>query len=75
MRTHTHTAITHVHSLQIKRKPEVFHTNKKKQEMQREKEKTNLYNKCTGGWAHYEFFNVPNTSWSAFVPAKIMSSG
>lgn len=76
MRTHTHTQYSHVHSLQIKRKPEIFHTNKKeKQDMQREKEKTNLYNKCTGGWAHYEFFNVPNTSWSAFVPAKIMSSG
>lgn len=66
MHTHTH---THVHSLQIKRKPELFHTNKKKQDMQREKKK-NLY-KCTRGWAHYEFFNVPNTSWSAFVPAKI----
>lgn len=67
--THTHTH-THVHSLQIKRKPELFHTNKKKQDMQREKKKKNLY-KCTRGWAHYEFFNVPNTSWSAFVPAKI----
>lgn len=82
--TRTHTALhTHIHScthmLQLKKAIHPHKTRKNEarraEKKRKKKKKKKSLQQCTGEWARYEFFNVPNTSWSAFVPAKTMSSG